>query len=384
MPNAGWPERVSGRIMYPAVPEYFGDYALDFWQAGAGVIGGCCGTTPQHIQAMARAIQSASPEEWVNVHSPLPLETDDCGTCDEQPTQLAQKIASGHFAIAVEMDPPRGVSTHKLLAGASLLAESGADVINVADSPMARMRMSPWAVCSLIQNGINIETVVHFPTRGRSLLRIQGDLLAAHALDVRNVFVVMGDPTAIGDYPDAMDNYDLVPSGLIKLIKQGFNTGVDHAGMDIGQPTSFFVGCALNFNPADPAQEMKSLHRKIKFGADFLLTQPVYQPEIIHKFLEQYQEIYGPLNTPILAGILPLVNARHASFLHHEVPGINIPEKIYNHMQTYGDKDPHVGIEIAIELIEKMKPYIQGIYLIPAFGRYDQAAEIIEAIRRAP
>ncbi len=149
------------------------------------------------------------------------------------------------------MDPPRGLSTHKLLAGASLLAEAGADVIDVADSPMARMRMSPWAVCSLIQKRTNIETVLHFPTRGRNMLRVQGDLLAAHALGIRNVFVVMGDPTAIGDYPDAMDNYDLVPSGLIKLIKQSFNVGVDHAGSEIGQPTSFFAGCALNLSAVD-------------------------------------------------------------------------------------------------------------------------------------
>ena len=150
------------------------------------------------------------------------------------------------------MDPPRGLSTHKLLAGASLLAEAGADVINVADSPMARMRMSPWAVCDLVQRQVGVETTLHFPTRGRNLLRVQGDLLAAHALGIRNVFVVMGDPTAIGDYPDAMDNYDLVPSGLIKLIKQNFNAGLDHAGADIGQPTSFFVGCALNLCPPDP------------------------------------------------------------------------------------------------------------------------------------
>ncbi|MCL4210269.1 MAG: methylenetetrahydrofolate reductase, partial [Phycisphaerales bacterium] len=152
----------------------------------------------------------------------------------EKPTRLSQKLAAGQFVISVEMDPPRGLSTHKLLAGASLLADSGADVINVADSPMARMRMSPWAVCSLLQREIGIETVLHFPTRGRNLLRVQGDLLAAHALNVRNVFVVMGDPTAIGDYPNAADNYDVVPSGLIKLIKQGFNAGHDHAGSDIG------------------------------------------------------------------------------------------------------------------------------------------------------
>ena len=221
MPNAGWPEQVGGRIMYPASPEYFHDYTLAFWAGGARVIGGCCGTTPQHIAIMAQAIRSTAPEKVVDSISVSVNDKEDPLAPSEQPTQFAQKLASGHFTIAVEMDPPRGLSTYKLLAGASLLAESGADVINVADSPMARMRMSPWAVCSLIQRKLNIETVLHFPTRGRNLIRVQGDLLAAHALGVRNVFVVMGDPTAIGDYPTANDNYDMVPSGLIKLIKQG-------------------------------------------------------------------------------------------------------------------------------------------------------------------
>ncbi len=208
------------------------------------------------------------------------------------------------------MDPPRGLSTHKLLAGASLLAEAGADVINVADSPMARMRMSPWAVCDLIQRQVGVETTLHFPTRGRNLLRVQGDLLAAHALGIRNVFVVMGDPTAIGDYPEAMDNYDLVPSGLIKLIKQSFNAGLDHAGADIGQPTSFFVGCALNLCPQDPEQEIKNLRRKLKAGADFMLTQPVYRARRPPRpSCSATQTQHGPLEMPVLVGVLPLYSA---------------------------------------------------------------------------
>jgi homocysteine S-methyltransferase len=279
------------------------------------------------------------------------------------------------------MDPPRGLSTHKLLAGASLLAEAGADVINVADSPMARMRMSPWAVCDLIQRQIDIETVLHFPTRGRNLLRVQGDLLAAHALGIHNVFVVMGDPTAIGDYPDAMDNYDLVPSGLIKLIKENFNIGLDHAGADIGQPTNFFVGCALNLCPQDTAQEIKNLHRKIKAGADFILTQPVYQPELAEAFLKGYTDQHGSLNTPILVGILPLYGLRHATFLNNEVPGVTISEAMMGRLRDAGEKAPQEGVAIALELIEQMKSWARGIYLMPQFGRYDLAAEIVEGCR---
>jgi methionine synthase / methylenetetrahydrofolate reductase(NADPH) len=380
MPNAGWPEQVGGRIMYSAAPEYFGEYALAFWQAGANLVGGCCGTTPEHISAMSQAIQSSSLEKTA-LSTPIQLIERVENGPTEKPTQMAQKLAQGKFIIAVEMDPPRGLSTHKLLAGASLLAEAGADVINVADSPMARMRMSPWAVCNLIQNQIKLETVLHFPTRGRNLLRVQGDLLAAYALGVRNVFVVMGDPTSIGDYPNAMDNFDLVPSGLIKLIKEGFNTGVDHAGSNIGQPTSFFVGCALNLHPSNPADEIKRLQRKIKAGADFILTQPVFNPETAIQFLEQLTEISGPLKIPILIGILPLANSRHAAFLHQEVPGIDIPNDLYERMQKAGDNSSHTGIEIGIELINQMKPHVQGIYLMPAFNRFDTAAEIIDAIR---
>lgn len=381
MPNAGWPEQVSGRIMYPAGAEYFGEYALAFWHAGANVIGGCCGTTPRHIAAMHHAIQSSSLEQITNGFALTLPEREDIQPSTLQPTQLAQKLEAGIFAIAVEMDPPRGLSTHKLLAGASLVAEAGADVINVADSPMARMRMSPWAVCNLIQRQVKIETVLHFPTRGRNLLRVQGDLLAAHVLGVRNVFVVMGDPTAIGDYPNAMDNFDLVPSGLIKLIKQGFNAGVDHSGANIGQPTSFFVGCALNLNPPDSKIEIKNLHRKLRAGADFILTQPVFDPEQAKQIIHLYQEEYGELRTPILAGILPLANARHATFLHQEVPGITIPENILQQMDKAGENSGQCGIEIALELVQNLRPLIQGVYLMPAFNRFDYAAEIIEGIR---
>jgi homocysteine S-methyltransferase len=280
------------------------------------------------------------------------------------------------------MDPPRGLSAHKLLAGASLLAEAGADVINVADSPMARMRMSPWAVCDLVQRTVQVETTLHFPTRGRNLLRVQGDLLAAHALGIRNVFVVMGDPTSIGDYPEAMDDYDLVPSGLIKLIKQNFNAGVDHAGSDIGQPTAYFVGCALNLTPQDVDREIKNLHRKLEAGADFVLTQPVYEPELAEAFLQRYAAQYGALQTPVLVGVLPLYSARHAAFLHNEVPGISIPEAMQQRIRQAGEAAQREGVRIALELVEQMRAWAAGIYIMPQFNRYDLAAEIIEGIRR--
>jgi 5,10-methylenetetrahydrofolate reductase len=246
---------------------------------------------------------------------------------------------------------------------------------------MARMRMSAWAVCDVVQRLVGVETVLHFPTRGRNLLRVQGDLLAAHAIGLRNVFVVMGDPTSIGDYPEAMDNYDLVPSGVIKLIKQGFNHGVDHSGTSIGQPTNFFVGAALNLCPPDPEQEIRNLRRKVKAGADFFLTQPVYSPNDGSILLEKYEAKYGRLDKPILAGVLPLVSAKHANFLYNEVPGIFIPEETLKRIEAAGDRGVNVGVELAVELIDQLKAWAGGVYIMPQFHRFDMIAEVIDAVK---
>ncbi|MBK9005494.1 MAG: bifunctional homocysteine S-methyltransferase/methylenetetrahydrofolate reductase [Anaerolineae bacterium] len=378
-PNAGWPEQVGGRIMYPADAEYFGDYALSFRETGAVIVGGCCGTTPQHVAAMRKALDSSA-RSSVLIQTSEVFETSEVSET-EPPTQFAQKLERGEFAISVEMDPPRGLSTHKLLAGASLLADAGADVINVADSPMARMRMSAWAVCDVVQRKVGVETTIHFPTRGRNLLRVQGDLLAAHALGIRNIFVVMGDPTAIGDYPEAMDNYDLVPSGLIKLIQQGFNEGIDHSGTSIGQPTNFFVGAALNLCPPDVDNEIKNLHRKVKAGADFFLTQPVYRADDGPKLLEAYEAKHGKLDKPILVGILPLVGVKHANFLHNEVPGISIPDETRKRIEAAGDEGVKAGVEIAVELVEQAKAWAGGVYIMPQFHKYDMVAEIVEKVK---
>ncbi|MFQ5943701.1 MAG: bifunctional homocysteine S-methyltransferase/methylenetetrahydrofolate reductase [Anaerolineales bacterium] len=380
MPNAGWPEQVGGRIMYPATAAYFADYARAYAKAGASVIGGCCGTTAGHIAHMRDAFERTDLDQTpaISIENGEDLEKLAVGQLG--PTHLSSRLEADSFVLSVEVNPPRGLSVEKLLAGAQLLADAGADVINVADSPMARARMSPWAVCNLIQHDVGLETVLHFPTRGRNLLRVQGDLLAAHATGVRNIFVVMGDPTSIGDYPEAADDFDVVPSGLIKLVKHGFNAGLDHHGDEIGEATSFFVGCALNPHSASQDQELRVLRRKIEAGADFVLTQPVFEPERVSKTISAYKERHGPLEIPVIVGILPLYGIKHARFLHNEVPGISIPESIQKRVASAGERAPQAGVSISVEILEQLKDDVDGAYLMPPFGRYDMAAEIIESV----
>jgi homocysteine S-methyltransferase len=380
MPNAGFPESINGRVMYPATPDYFAEYAVVLRDIGVKLIGGCCGVAPEHIRAMRTALdRPANQTPRIQILTEPIVSTLDWSP--EQPTELTRKLSDGQFVVTVEMKPPRGFTTEKALAGASLLREAGVDSVDVSDSPRARMRMSPWAVCHLIQNQVGMDTILHFPTRGRNLLRVQGDLLAAHALGVRNIFVVMGDPTNIGDYPDAHDTYDLVPSGLIKLIKKHLNAGIDKAGNSIGQPTTFSVGCALNMGALDLDQEIKTLIKKMEAGADFALTQGVYEPSVVEAFLKRYEQLHGRLTLPILVGVLPLYGARHAAFLHNEVPGISIPDDVRTRINTAGDVAPQVGVALASELLRDLQGMVQGAYLIPPFGRYDMAAEIVEGIR---
>lgn len=385
-PNAGWPERLpGGRIFYPATPSYFAEYARLYVQAGARFVGGCCGTTPAHIRAMHHALTSLRVQVSTVSVEEEPVEavgeTAAVAEATDYPSTLARKLAQGKFVAAVEMAPPRGASLHRTLVHAMLLKEAGADVINVADSPMARMRMSPWAVCHRIQQDVGIETVLHFPTRGRNLLRVQGDLLAAHALGIRNIFVVMGDPTSIGDYPEALDAYDVVPSGLIQLVKQRFNRGQDYAGNPLDEPTRFFVGCALNLMAPKPEQEMKVLQRKLRAGADFALTQPVYEPERARKFLEAFAERYGPLPIPVLVGVLPLYSVRHARFLHNEVPGIFIPEAVLERLARHEHQAWKEGLRMAEDLIRAIHEWAQGIYLMVPFQKYWLAAELLDRLR---
>ena len=387
MPNAGWPQRVGPRIIYPATPDYFADYTRRFLFAGATLIGGCCGTTPAHIRAMRAALdeaivhrvdgQAGARLEVVNGASPA-----DASVRDEMnlPTRLQEKFANGEFVIAVEVDPPKGHNAGRILEAARELGRAGVDVIHVADTPMARMRMSAWALAHLVQRETNLETVLHFPTRGRNLLRVQGDLLAAHALGVRNLFVTMGDPPAVGDYPEAGDQLDIVPTGLVRLLKENFNTGRDHSGKSIGGPTGFFVGVALSFNAPDVEREIRLLRKKITSGADFVVTQPVFDVDQARRFLQRYRDRYGEVGVPIIAGVLPPASLRNAEFLHNEVPGIHVPDWVLDRMRSAAD-GRREGVRIAQEALEQLRALVQGVYVMPMLGNYGSAAEVIEVVK---
>jgi homocysteine S-methyltransferase len=379
MPNAGLPESIGGRMMYPATENYFADYALTFKAIGAHIIGGCCGTTPTHIAAMRAALDDpARPLPHISI---IEEHAEEVSEITPRQSELADKLARGHFVVSVEMAPPRSHSLSRMLEAAEMLRAAGADVINVPDSPTARMRMSPWAACNLIHQRVGMESVLHFPTRGRNLLRIQGDLLGAHALGQRNLFVCMGDPTKIGDYPDAMDNFDIVPSALIKLIKQRLNIGLDQAGNSIGQPTSFTVGCALNMGAQDVDKEIDLIVKKIEAGADFALSQPVFDPPLAERFLKRFEELRGEsLKLPILMGVMPLYSMKHAQFLDNEIPGIDIPARIMKRIEDAGENAALEGVHIAQELLRDMRDYVQGAYVIPAFGKFELAAQVIDAV----
>lgn len=380
-PNAGWPQQLDGgRVMHPATPAYFADYARAFIEAGATLVGGCCGTTAEHIAAMRRALDTPGESSRPLPRVTLVRRPETVTAAVEQPSKLAQALAGGRFVTTVEMSPPRGIATHRLLAGARMLKEAGANFIDVADSPLARMRMSAWAAAHLVQKDVGLEAILHFPTRGRNLLRVQGDLLAAHALNIRNLFVVMGDPTHIGDYPEAMDNYDIVPSGLIQLIKTRLNSGVDQAGRSIDQPTHFVVGCAVNLEARDRGREMKLLRKKQANGADFGLTQPIFDAQRAQDFIAAYEAEYGGPMLPVVAGIQPLYSAGNAEFLHNEVPGISIPTEFRERMHAAADPQRE-GVEIARELLLQLRPRIQGVYMIPQFGRYDLVADVLDVLR---
>ncbi|MCC6315799.1 MAG: bifunctional homocysteine S-methyltransferase/methylenetetrahydrofolate reductase [Thermomicrobiales bacterium] len=375
MPNAGWPAQVAGRVIYPSSPDYFAAFAREALALGVRLVGGCCGTTPEHTAAMRAALAEATPAAL----RPGPVRRRPAAALipTEEPTQLARKLDGGKFIVAVEIDPPKGLNPTKALEGARLLQAAGVDAINVADSPMARVRMSALTLCTLIQQQVGVETILHLTTRDRSLMGLQSDLLGAHALGVRNVLALTGDPPTLGDYPDSSAVYDVDSVGLIRVLNR-LNAGTDAAGASIGRLASFTVACAVDPTRDDLALEAQRLRAKLAAGARLVMTQPIYDPAVWFRFLE----VFGAprLPAPVMIGILPLQSSKHAEFLHNEVPGITLSEEARERMRRAGADGRREGVAMAQELLRQLRPHVQGVYLMPSFGRYEVAAEVLRAL----
>ena len=284
--------------------------------------------------------------------------------------------------MSVEIDPPRSIRIDRTIEAARLLRDAGVDLVNVSDSAMARVRMGAMAVAFGIQHDLDLECLVHFTTRDRNLMAIESELLGAHALGVRNILALTGDPPRVGDYPTTTGVWDVDSIGLVEILAR-LNRAVDQAGSPIGQPAGFTIACALDPTAADAATEWDRLERKIAAGADLVMTQPLYGEAQVEAMLAEAQRRFGsggfPL--PVLLGILPLQSSRHAEFLHNEVPGITIPEATRAAMQAAGEHGAEVGLEQSLELLEAVGDAVAGTYIMPSFGRYEQCAELVRRIR---
>jgi methionine synthase / methylenetetrahydrofolate reductase(NADPH) len=379
-PNAGFPSRSEGRYLYFSTPEYFADYARRFAEAGVRLIGGCCGTTPQHTAAMRQALDSLRPAE-VGARAPLvavekAVEAAE-PAAEDGPTPWVQKLQAGKFVVSVELDPPKGLNPTKIVQGARYLAGVGVDCINIGDSPMARVRMSCIALAVLIQRQTNLDTIIHFTTRDRNLMALQSELLGAHALGIRNILALTGDPPRMGNYPNATGVWDVDAIGLVQILKQ-LNQGIDWAGNSIGRPAAFQIACAVNPIADDLELELDRFQRKIEAGADFAMTQPIYDVNQLLSFLERI----GPVPIPIILGVMPLQSHKHTEFLHNELPGVTIPDDVRERMRRAGERGMAEGILQAQEFLAEAQRYVQGIYLMPSFGRYEMVAELVKVLNQ--
>ncbi len=378
-PNAGKPRAVDNRNLYLCSPEYMAVYAKRFIEAGVRIIGGCCGTTPEHIKAIRGAVRAASPgrRTAVTVEAAMPAPAGVAPIPVEERSRLSKAITGERFVVSVEMLPPRGHDLGKTLAGAKLLVDAGVDAINIPDGPRASARMSPMAMAVRLEREIGIETIIHYCCRDRNLLGMQSDLLGAHALGLRNVLIITGDPPKLGDYPDATAVFDVDSIGLTNMVTR-LNTGLDVGGNAIGEPTGFYVGCGVNPGSPDLSREIARFEWKVDAGAQFCVTQPVFDVEALIRFLDR---IRGS-RIPVIAGVWPLASYRNAEFMNNEVPGVNVPEPILERMRRADTKE-HArmeGVAVAREALEALAPHVQGVQISAPFGRYQTAVEVMEAI----
>ncbi len=381
LPNAGLPRRIDGRLIYMASPEYFGTFARRVWKAGVRHVGGCCGSMPEHIRkvaAAARMLDHAAtavsmPEAPPAGHvpagcAPLPL---------AQKSTLGRKIAEGKFVVSVEVNPDAGFGLEKYVAGVKMLQDAGIDVINTADGPRATARVSNLAWALRVQQELGMEVLLHVCCRDRNLIGLTSHVLGAWQLGIKNLVIITGDPPRVGDFPEATAVYDIDSIGLLRLVSN-MNCGIDPGGKAMPGQTAFVCATGVEPGARDFEREMKRLRLKKEAGADFVMTQPVYDPALIDRFLGAVEGV----GLPVLLGLLPLASYRNAEFLHNEVPGMQIPEEIRERMRKAGSGAPAraEGVAIAREALAAAKGRIQGAYVMPPFNRFEAALEVLEGL----
>jgi methionine synthase / methylenetetrahydrofolate reductase(NADPH) len=377
MPNAGMPRAVDGRNIYLCSPEYMASFARKFLKAGAQFIGGCCGTTPNHIRAMKsalRAVESQKVQQKGTAREPIVTETPPPPI--EQRSKIGKLIHDGAFVTMVEIVPPRGIDAAKEIQGAELMAKRGVHAINVPDSPRASARMSAQSLCIQIQQKTGIETILHYTCRDRNVLSIQSDLLGASSIGLKNILCLTGDPPKLGNYPDATAVFDVDAIGLVNIVNR-LNHGLDIGGNPIGASTGFTIACAANPGVPDVDNEIRRFAYKVEAGAEYAITQPVFDLRILEQFLRRIEGF----RIPVIAGIWPLTSLRNAEFMKNDLR-VSVPDSILLRMQSASTPElaRAEGVKIAQEMLGAARSMVQGVQVSAPFGRYALAADVIEGV----
>ncbi len=381
MPNAGMPRAVEGRNIYLCSPEYMASFARKALRAGAQFVGGCCGTTPDHIRAMRSALRAIDAQARVTAAGAAPpIETETPPAPLGKRSRMGSLVASGEFIALVEIVPPRGIDCSKEIDGARMLAGLGVHAINVPDSPRASARMSAQSLCIQIQQNAGIETVLHYTCRDRNVLSIQSDLLGASSIGLRNILCVTGDPPKLGNYPDATAVFDVDSIGLVNIVRR-LNHGLDIGSNSIGASTNFTIACAANPGVPDIEHELHRFRYKVEAGAEYAITQPVFDLRLLEEFLRRTEDC----SIPVIAGIWPLTSLRNAEFMRNDLR-VSMPEEIMLRMAQCETPDAarREGIRIAQEMLEAVRPMVQGVQVAAPFGRYAAAAEVLAGVLPQP
>src|SRR5579862_2205703 len=377
MPNAGMPRAVEGRNIYLCSPEYMASFARKAIAAGAQIVGGCCGTTPNHIRAMRSAIRAIDAQaHFVEGHAAAVVSTETPPEPLGQRSRIGALLEERRFTTMVEVVPPHGIDCSKEIEGAMLLAQLGVHAINVPDSPRASARMSAQSLCIQIQQHTGMETILHYTCRDRNILSIQSDLLGASSIGLHNILCVTGDPPKLGNYPDATAVFDVDAIGLVNLVRR-LNHGLDIGSNSIGATTNFTIGVAANPGVPDIEHELRRFGYKVEAGAEYAVTQPVFDIRLLEDFLRRIESF----RIPVIAGIWPLTSLRNAEFMKNDLR-VSMPEEIMLRMAQADTPDAarQEGIEIAQEMLEAVRPMVQGVQVSAPFGRYNTAAEVIASL----